>query len=541
MAKYLKNVLNPSATPQSQPIPGREAEMVKNNAGGYVFSVSDMKQLERWLILGSESASYYVGQQELTLENVNVLRSALAQNGQAVVDLITDISENARAPKNDPALFALALAASPKFADAATNSAALRALPRVARTGTHLMQFMSYIRKNKLRGTGRGLRTAISDWYLTKSVDQAAYQAVKYQNRESWSARDLFRVSHGHSLAHQGVIRWIVKGEIKLDLPVPPIIVAYEQAKNATTEAEVIKLIAEYGLTREMIPSQFLNSAAVWEALLQKMPLTAMVRNLGKMTAVGLIAPLSDAMKVVVERLSNQAIILKSRIHPVAMLIAGKTYESGHGLKGKLTWDVIRPVAGALDNAYYLAFGNINPSGKRFYLGVDVSGSMDGGVVAGVPNLTPRMAAAAMSMVTVRAEPNWYVRGFSDKLVDIPINAGHSLPQVCSIMERIPMGGTDCALPILDATKRKIPVDAFCVYSDMESWAGYQHPIVALQEYRQKMGIDAKLVTVDFVANRSNLAGKEDLGTLAVAGFDASVPSLISSFVGGGTAEEVEE
>ena len=54
-------------------------------------------------------------------------------------------------------------------------------------------------------------------------------------------------------------------------------------------------------------------------------------------------------------------------------------------------------------------------------------------------------------------------------------------------------GGTDCALPMLDALSKKIPVDCFVILTDSETWAGPTHPAEALRKYRQEMGIPAKL------------------------------------------------
>jgi 60 kDa SS-A/Ro ribonucleoprotein len=45
---------------QARPISGREKEMLPNNAGGYGFQLDDWERLERFLILGSESGTYYV-------------------------------------------------------------------------------------------------------------------------------------------------------------------------------------------------------------------------------------------------------------------------------------------------------------------------------------------------------------------------------------------------------------------------------------------------------------------------------------------------
>lgn len=62
-------------------------------------------------------------------------------------------------------------------------------------------------------------------------------------------------------------------------------------------------------------------------------------------------------------------------------------------------------IVDALGRAFLLAFGAVEPAGRRFVLGLDVSGSMDSGLIAGVPGLTPRLGAAAMSLVTARTEP----------------------------------------------------------------------------------------------------------------------------------------
>jgi hypothetical protein len=66
----------------------------------------------------------------------------------------------------------------------------------------------------------------------------------------------------------------------------PEIIEAFEKAKKTSSKAEIVGLINDFDLPREAIPTQWLNELEVWDALLQRMPLTALVRNLGKMSAV---------------------------------------------------------------------------------------------------------------------------------------------------------------------------------------------------------------------------------------------------------------
>src|SRR5258708_9838585 len=138
--RYLQTVFKTRKTPPMAALVARP-EQVQNSAGGYLWPVEHWMRLERFLILGSEGGTYYVSGRKLILENAISVRECLQSDGLRVVRIVEEISVSGRAPKNDPALFVLALAASPKFADATTNAAALDALPRVARTRTHLCTF----------------------------------------------------------------------------------------------------------------------------------------------------------------------------------------------------------------------------------------------------------------------------------------------------------------------------------------------------------------------------------------------------------------
>ena len=92
-------------TPQSEAIFGEQ--QVQNNAGGFVYAITPWQQAERFLILGTESGTYYVGERKLTKENALVLQRCLDEDGEKVVRMIVDISDKGRAPSNDPAVFAL--------------------------------------------------------------------------------------------------------------------------------------------------------------------------------------------------------------------------------------------------------------------------------------------------------------------------------------------------------------------------------------------------------------------------------------------------
>src|SRR5215211_1913960 len=137
---YLKRI-RPRRPPQSEPLPG--STQVPNSAGGFAWAVDDWTRLRRFLVLGSEGGSYYADEWKLTRENASAVERCLAADGERTVVEIVRISEAGRAPKNDPALFALAMAAG--SGDERTRKAALGALARVARTGTHLFRFVQFV------------------------------------------------------------------------------------------------------------------------------------------------------------------------------------------------------------------------------------------------------------------------------------------------------------------------------------------------------------------------------------------------------------
>jgi 60 kDa SS-A/Ro ribonucleoprotein len=382
---------------------------------------------------------------------------------------------------------------------------------------------------NSLRGWGKNLRRAVADWYLSKTPEQLAMQVTKYAQREGWSHRDVLRLAHPktNNLELNNVLRYVTQRDEWFQSD-GSLLEAVEMAKEAATANTVANLILDYGLVREHIPTEFLNDITVWDALLEKMPATAMLRNLGKMTSIGLITPLSDASQIVASRLRNSEFIRKGRLHPFSILQALATYKEGHGFRGSLSWDPVPAITASLDKAFYTSFGSLNPTNKRFLLGIDVSGSMSWAV--NESNVNCAMAAACMAMVAYRTEPQAYAFGFARDFRDLGIAPNDSLEAVLQ-KTRMPFGPTDCAVPMTHALEHKIPVDVFCVYTDNETWVGNKHPHIALQEYRQAMGIDAKLIVFGMATNDFTIADPNDPGMLDVVGFDSAAPKVMENFV----------
>lgn len=531
------------STLQSEPIPG--THQIPNSAGGFAWELDDWARLDRFLVLGSEGGTFYVGERTLTRDNASVVARCIAADGIRTIDRIVAASISGRVPKNDPAIFSLAMAC--KLGDEATRRAAYAALPQVCRIGTHLMHFAAYA--EGFGGWGRGMRRAVGAWFNGKPARELALQLAKYQSRDGWSNRDLLRLAHPRaaSPSHDRLFAWAVTGALPegaVDDPALELIVAMMKLRQLDDVHAAAALIRDKKLPRECVPTQWLAYPEVWDALLPTMPMTAMVRNLATMTRVGLVTQASHATRTIVDALRDPVRLKKARVHPLAVLAALVTYKSGRGVRGSGTWTPVAKIVDALDAAFYASFGVVESANKRMLLALDVSGSMEAGRVGGVLGLTPRLASAAMSLVTAATERDHAFVAFTaasggyggkwgggvSGITTLSISPRQRLDDVVAEISRLPMGGTDCALPMLWAQKHRVDVDTFVIYTDNETWAGSVHPAQALRAYREARGIPAKLVVVGMTSTGFSIADPNDAGMLDVVGFDASTPPVIADF-----------
>lgn len=514
-------------TPQSE---RAHPDQAPNSAGGYSFKVDDWGRALRFLILGTDGGTYYVSERDLTRENAAVILRLAETDGERLVQLILDVSLAGRAPRQNPTLFALAACTASK--DLATRRAACAAIPQVCRIGTHLFIFARYV--EQFRGWGRALRSAVGEWYTSRPVDDVAFQAVKYRQREGWSHRDLLRLAHPRTMEMERklLFDWVCgrdEGGPFAPQEVIRVVRGYELAQEATTAPQWAQVVTDYRLPWESLPDAALTERLVWEALLPHLGLTALIRQLGRLSQLGVVAPLGGKTGEVVERLTDAEALRKARVHPLTVLVALATYSKGTGYRGSNTWTVIPKIVEALNDAFYLCFGNVTPAGRRTLLGLDVSGSMACGSVANSP-LVPYEAEAAMAMVMLRSEPEVFPMAFSRGFVNLPLTSSQRLDDVLRVMRGMPFDGTDCAVPMQWAARNKVPVDTFQVYTDNQTWAGSVHPHQALLRYRDIMEINARLVVVGMTSNGFSIADPSDRGMLDVVGMDTAAPELISAF-----------
>src|SRR5258708_4514249 len=109
MAINYARMFNRRRTPQSQPIPG--STQLANSAGGYSWQVDDWTRFDRFLILGAEGGTYYIGERDLVKQGHDAIVRCIKADGVRAVKRIVQISNSGPASKNDPAVFAHALLA----------------------------------------------------------------------------------------------------------------------------------------------------------------------------------------------------------------------------------------------------------------------------------------------------------------------------------------------------------------------------------------------------------------------------------------------
>jgi len=526
MALKTYQTINNKQTSANEPVIGKN--QVLNNTDGYVFQINNWKKLERFLVLGTEGGTYYVGEKKLTRDNCETVIKLIGIDGKRVVDTVIAISDAGRSSDNDPALFTLALCVS--LGDLETRKYAITNLDKVARIGTHLFHFAQFV--SQFRGWGKLLRKGIANWYLNKDIDKLVFQLLKYQQRDGWSHKDLIRLTHPKTTNEQmnKVFNWLVN-----DKPFEnELINVVDSLKMETNPTTVVEAIKKFRLPMEMVPNNLFSHPEVASNLLHSVGVTALIRNLGNFSKWNVMT--NENIDHIKSVLLNQDTLKKARIHPIQILTAMHIYTSGHGSKGSGEWEVNHKVSDILDKAFYLSFGAIEPTNKRILISLDVSGSMDWSEskIGKLAGMTAREASACMALVTMAVEKNCDVVGFSDTLKVLDISPRRRLDDVVSYIRTIGAYSTNCSLPVTESLKNKKSYDVFIFYTDNEFNTGNIHPFQAMQKYRKEMNIpDAKMISVGMVATGFTIADPSDPYMLDVVGFDTNTPQMMSEFIQG--------
>jgi 60 kDa SS-A/Ro ribonucleoprotein len=517
-----------TGTPQTQAILGREKEMIQGRSGGFMFDAGLWTMLRRCLLIGTAQSTYYAGKQELTEDFVKVLEQAIATDPERVATEIVYASDG-KAINNSAPLLALVLLSMGETP--AAKKAFIEIFPQVVRTGSHFYEWLSYTKS--LRGFGKVIQEAGKKWLSKEDVKGLAYQLLKYQQRNGFSHRDALRLFHVHPLTpdHDQLFEWVVKGweDLPPESPSPALVQVwwYEWLKRNPNQTH--QAIAEGHLTHEMVAPVGKMDRQAWQLLFNQMPIGAMLRNLGSLTELGVLrADEPQNLKRIEDVLNNPQHLRKGRIHPIDVLKALKTYQSGGKIgRSRKTWQPVARIVAILEKAVELSFEVVQPTGKVFMHAVDVSSSMSYSTVQSV-GLTCCEIATAMALVTAKAEKNYMIRGFSTQFKDLGLNHQDSFSSALRKASDKNFGGTDASVAYDWMIKNRFKADVICFWTDSESWAGYQHPAQALAKYRQKVNPNVKAVYITLAPYRITLVDPQDPLSWDLGGFDPGIPHLIS-------------
>ena len=504
-------------------------DQVENNTGGFVFKITPLQWFTRFLVLGTEGGTYYQSEKRITLQARTRIKEMVPLMGKEMLEILYDVSDKGRAPRNSPAVAALALIAS--YGDPPTRKAAIDIMPKVARTATDMFAFVEIVKAES--GFGSMKKTGIANWYLGKSAEQIAYQMIKYRQRNGWTHADVLRLSHPKTsdVEKNALFRFAIslaKGSREYSGGLESVKV-FLSLNASTPMAEVISLLKEHKFPWEALPTEFLSKPKIWEHLLPNMLPEAMLRNLGRLASIGMLGARSEWESLVINTFSDSEKLKKYRVHPVKLLIAKSVFDAGRGVKGGLSWKPNARISEGLEDAFYSSFESLPKTNTRYLIANDVSRSMIDQTIAGT-FLSAAQGAAAMNLLFLKQGMDAVSMGFSDEFTDLEFNKNTSMSAALEKIGRLPFSSTDCSLPFKWALQEKVPTDVFIVITDNETNTG-THPYQAMEQYRKKMGINAKLIVMGMTATGFSIADPNDSGMLDVVGFDGNVPAVIDEFV----------
>ncbi|XP_061192266.1 RNA-binding protein RO60-like [Saccostrea echinata] len=319
-----------------------------------------------------------------------------------------------------------------------------------------------------------------------------------------------------------------------------------EDAKKSKNLKIIVELILKYKLVREHIPTCFLNEKDVWKALIKHMPMTAMMRNLGKMSSLNLFRTKAEALneisfeeQIVTNKLKNRELIHKAKIHPYSYLVALSKYRQGMAKNVNLSWPVCPHIADALEEGFYLSFLNITPTKKHFLLALDVTCDThlpENVCEVDAHHLSALDAAIFMMVQNARTEPFCETILFSnDENISISVNPSESFHDLKrKVREKISnprSPKSDVSLPFKYALERRKIVDVFVIFTNVDKSLGNVHPTQAMKFYKESSGKkDTRLIVCEMASSIHSVGDIEDHFTLTVSGFDSHVPKLINDF-----------
>lgn len=437
------------------------------------------------------------------------------------------------------------------------------ALQTVCRTPEQLFMFLMYCQKSlKLKSWPRRHRTAIAKWYTANPqyLDDPmllAKHVTKYRRRHGFSHKRVLKSCHPNTSRCPHEIKFILcyvvkgiskanrlhRGENSKIASVMEFIDDVDTLRQGRMpEDDVVALIKKWQLTWEQIPTVHLRSAKIWEALLHLMPMTALLRNLGKLTMHRLLEPGSQEETKTCSRLNDAELLKSAKLHPIQILSSLNGYRMGQGFKSdRCNWNVNQNIVRSLTQAYMmqLTSSSQNPDlPQNVLVAINTRHSIEEHVV-GIPLTNCKQTATALAMTLKKSQQSTHTVTFGSggiaRRLDFQLSDAGILDienALDTVEQRSDDEPVNFDAPFQYARQNMNAVNAVILMTDRLNEQDRSDIQKAYRKFKEKF-LDVSFITVCFQNSEetSPVADPQDPNMLDVIGVDAEALDIILSFI----------
>lgn len=357
------------------------------------------------------------------------------------------------------------------------------------------------------KAAGRWMASRLSEFWGIK------YGSARKDGPTIW---DMVRMYHPKLREDQlPVVRYLKDGTF--DAEVTRQIGCFEALKRARTDEEKIRAIVEGRLPHEVATSFAGSSKVVWRALIDQMPVFALLRHLATLERHGV---LEDARDAIARKLQSQDAIARSKILPYRFIEAAKHV--------KAAW-----AKDALRDALELSFVNVPDIPGTTSVLIDCSPSMKPQYRSdGFMEIAAIFGVAAMKKGGMTGS----LICFDGTAERIPLSMRDStLTQARTVASwGSPQGGTNpsAALDLLLSSKERC--DNLIVITDGQQNQG--RPFAqSLAEYRSRVNREARCFVMDVSPYRNAITASDPTVTYVYGWSDRALDFIAMASQGWGT------
>jgi len=489
----------------------RAADVVRNNAGGVAFAMSDKAALVNYAMLGTFNGTYYT---DVSVDIERLRELALSVEPVFLAKLAVLARERGYM-RDVPAFLVAALSV--------RDTALLdKVFARVINNAAMLRNFVQIIRSNVLgrRSLGSAPKRLVAAW-LAQANPRTLINAVG----QAPSLADVIKLARPHPQdAEREALYGYFIGKVAATDARLPVLVREFEAFRASGTGEVpavdFRLLTQLSLSTEQ-----------WKAIARDAPWQMTRMNLNTFARHGVFED-GALTQVIADRIRNKEAIARAKVFPYQLLAAYLNIGN----------DVPTVVAEALMDAAEVATQNVPSFEGKVFVFPDVSGSMQAPVTGFRKGSSSKVrcvdVAGLVAATVLRRNPDAEVIAFEGKVVDVRLSPRDSILTNAQKLAAVGGGSTNCSAPLALLNQRKVKADLLFYVSDYESWidVGSNRGTATAKEWQRFKARQpqAKLACLDLVPNRTTqVRSGEDV--LNIGGFSDAVFDILSEFVAGRT------